>query len=476
MTYKTKKAIEWTIFSILSIVFLLSASLFFYQKAYAGKIYSNVSVAGIDLSNKTKKQAYYIVENSLTSVLQKNVTFIANESELNMPVADTGLAFNIEETVENAYMVGRKDNFLMQLYLSAKTVVVKSNLDVSASIDEEGFNKLIAEKIPGLNMEPKNAEITIESGSVTVSTEQSGQAVDTGNIKDELIKIGKEKDEAEDLTITLIATPAEPEVLSANLTGSMAVAESYLAKTITLTYEGKSYSPTKAEIGLWLTFTINSSNAYDVDLSDSAIKVYLTKIAKNFEIQKKDRKINASNNAVLEEGVEGKYLDKNAALSQIKSQIGKSNTATVALATYTEAPSEVKVYPAEGIIPGKFEGKYIDIDLAQQQLCMIEGNNILGCHIISSGKASMPTPVGIRHIDGKTFKAWSSKYGLYMPYWQSIGGGYGIHELPEWPGGFKEGENHLGIPVSHGCVRLGVGPAETLYNWTNIGTPVYIHK
>jgi lipoprotein-anchoring transpeptidase ErfK/SrfK len=29
--------------------------------------------------------------------------------------------------------------------------------------------------------------------------------------------------------------------------------------------------------------------------------------------------------------------------------------------------------------------------------------------------------------------------------------------------------------VSHGCIRLGIGPAETLYNWTEVGTPVYIY-
>lgn len=54
-------------------------------------------------------------------------------------------------------------------------------------------------------------------------------------------------------------------------------------------------------------------------------------------------------------------------------------------------------------------------------------------------------------------------------------GYFGIHELPVWPDGIKEGENHLGTPVSHGCVRLGVGPAEFLYNWTPIGTPVKIY-
>ena len=93
---------------------------------------------------------------------------------------------------------------------------------------------------------------------------------------------------------------------------------------------------------------------------------------------------------------------------------------------------------------------------------------------ISSGKPSMPTPVGEYKITNKIRKAWSS-YGLWMPYWMSLGrGGIGIHELPIWPNGYREGEDHLGKAVSHGCVRLGVGAAEYLYSHVEINTPVVI--
>jgi lipoprotein-anchoring transpeptidase ErfK/SrfK len=54
-------------------------------------------------------------------------------------------------------------------------------------------------------------------------------------------------------------------------------------------------------------------------------------------------------------------------------------------------------------------------------------------------------------------------------------GSFGLHELPIWPNGYREGQDHLGIPVSHGCIRLGVGPAQFLYNWAEVGTPVIIY-
>jgi len=124
-----------------------------------------------------------------------------------------------------------------------------------------------------------------------------------------------------------------------------------------------------------------------------------------------------------------------------------------------------------------YDGKYIDIDLRNQTLTAFQDRSPVYRFKISSGKWAMPTPTGTFSILNKTRRAYSSKYNLYMPYWMAFTGqGHGIHELPEWPGGAKEGAGHLGIPVSHGCVRLGIGPAATIYNWTSVGDRVYAHK
>jgi lipoprotein-anchoring transpeptidase ErfK/SrfK len=122
-------------------------------------------------------------------------------------------------------------------------------------------------------------------------------------------------------------------------------------------------------------------------------------------------------------------------------------------------------------------GKYIDIHLENQVMTTFQDGKLLDAYMISSGKVSMPTIKGTFKIENKTPRAWSKEFGLYMPYWNALvpSGKFGIHELPEWPGGYKEGAAHLGTPVSHGCVRLGVGPAKIVYDWAPIGTPVVIH-
>jgi lipoprotein-anchoring transpeptidase ErfK/SrfK len=125
----------------------------------------------------------------------------------------------------------------------------------------------------------------------------------------------------------------------------------------------------------------------------------------------------------------------------------------------------------------KNTGKYIDVNLSNQVMTLFENGEVVDAYLISSGKRGMDTPKGEFSVQNKAPRPWSRQYGLYMPYWQAItpDGKYGIHELPEWPGGYKEGANHLGTPVSHGCVRLGVGAAERVYAWSDIGTPIIIY-
>ncbi len=121
--------------------------------------------------------------------------------------------------------------------------------------------------------------------------------------------------------------------------------------------------------------------------------------------------------------------------------------------------------------------KTIVVDLSDQKLSYYQNGLRIATHPVSTGTWSFPTPIGEFAVQNKIPRAFSKTYGLYMPYWMAFyKGQYGLHELPEWPNGYKEGANHLGTPVSHGCIRLGVGPAKALYDWATVGAKVIVQK
>lgn len=117
----------------------------------------------------------------------------------------------------------------------------------------------------------------------------------------------------------------------------------------------------------------------------------------------------------------------------------------------------------------------IEIDLKNQKLKYYVSSQAWKEFSVSTGKPGMATPKGSFKIVNKSLKAWSKTYKLWMPYWLGLDRGqFGIHELPLWPNGYREGSNHLGKPVSHGCVRLGIGPAQYLYDRVATGVEVII--
>ena len=125
--------------------------------------------------------------------------------------------------------------------------------------------------------------------------------------------------------------------------------------------------------------------------------------------------------------------------------------------------------------------KRIDVDISDQVLKFYEGKKQIGEHRISTGKWSMPTPIGTFQIRNHVPTAYSSRYALYMDWWMAItpDGAYGIHSLPYWKtknGVIYEGRDHIGKRVSHGCVRQLPEQSKILFDWALNGTKVVVHE
>jgi lipoprotein-anchoring transpeptidase ErfK/SrfK len=147
-----------------------------------------------------------------------------------------------------------------------------------------------------------------------------------------------------------------------------------------------------------------------------------------------------------------------------------------------DGTDEVITSPGNKRITGRIDyPRYIEVDISNQTLKYFDHGVLIGQFSVSTGKVTMPTPLGEFKIMNKAVEAYSKKYGLYMPYWMQITSeGHGFHGLPFWKlkggGVIYEGENHIGVRVSHGCVRMLVPEAAKLWNWATVGTPVIIHS
>ncbi|MEI8061383.1 MAG: peptidoglycan binding domain-containing protein [Candidatus Berkelbacteria bacterium] len=473
---KNKKGLLIAMVAILSLIFCVALSLFLYQKAYANKIVRNVYYDGINLEGKTRAQVKTIIQTKTDDLLDnKLVTKSDTGKEYDAAFSQTGISFDTNATVNNAFSFGRNDQFLPTLYALSKTMFIKNDIQALTTFDDNEYQSYLAATQSSLNLPPVDASLSITSGKIVTNTGTNGVTVDSSGLKDEITSQILTKQEV--VLIEVPTTPITPTLLTENLSSAKSTAEGYLSHQIILTVASQSYTASSSDIAGWISFGLQNGK-YAAWLNDTTIKTFIGKIAAKNDISVIDTKISAVDNAtVLQQGRQGIYVDQNDALAKIKVAMASSvTTTTIALIQTTKDPQTIKVFPDEGIVPGRFPGKYIDVDLTKQLMTLFDGSTQVAQYIVSTGKASTPTPVGTRTIEGHSGRAWSAPFGLYMPYFMGLGGGYGIHELPEWPNGYKEGEAHLGTPVSHGCIRLGVGAAQTVYDWTPDGTQVYIHK
>ena len=125
----------------------------------------------------------------------------------------------------------------------------------------------------------------------------------------------------------------------------------------------------------------------------------------------------------------------------------------------------------------------IYIDLSEQQATLIENGEILRNYPVSSGAWETPTPRGRFQIHSKqTLRISSQDVPYRMPYYMAFtkSKSHGFHALP-YLGNvatnsdyWHEALDHIGRPVSHGCVRFLPDDAKEMYEWAEVGTQVII--
>lgn len=117
-----------------------------------------------------------------------------------------------------------------------------------------------------------------------------------------------------------------------------------------------------------------------------------------------------------------------------------------------------------GTFPVRYpgHGRHVEGDLTHQVLALIgTGGQVERLYMMSSGKPSTPTVLGNFRVYSKT--PGTNDHGMvYSNYFIR---GYAIHGYFDVPT----------YAASHGCLRVPIPDAISIYNWVRIGTPVDVY-
>jgi peptidoglycan hydrolase-like protein with peptidoglycan-binding domain len=111
----------------------------------------------------------------------------------------------------------------------------------------------------------------------------------------------------------------------------------------------------------------------------------------------------------------------------------------------------------------RHDGRHVEADLTKQVLAEIEpGGRVRRIYTMSSGKPSTPTVIGRFQVYSKT-PGTNAKGMVDSNYFIR---GYAIHGYAEVPT----------YAASHGCLRVPIPDAPSIYGWVQLGTPVDVYN
>lgn len=464
---KTKPSILYLKISlILLIVGLFGVASWRIAKAYDGKILPKVTVAGINVGGKTPKEAKYLIDNYITKINTSGPEITYSDQTVKPKLDEMGVSFNTDKTVLDAYNVGRKGTFTDKVKYNAQMLIKPYNVTLSPQIDEGKFDGYLSQLAQVVEKAPVNAGLVISNGEIQTTPPETGRGIDKDKLKNDLNNIINNKQY--NSKIALVTSDLVPAVLEPGTVDARAKAEKYMQSApIVVTFEGQSYTATKAEVGSWIDFPA-SGNKLDAVVSGSKVGGFAGYIASQIEIPMIDKEVMDGTGQVLNEGQDGRGVDTDKLIAELKERVESEKTGSaIGVGTYGIAKGLVTINPHAQ--PGRYPGRYIDINLSEQTLYAFEGFNLVNQFLVSTGKTG-PTPTGEFHVYGKDRVTRMSGPGYDLPgvEWVSwFSGDYSIHGT-YW-------HNNFGHPMSHGCVNASNGNAEWVYNWDEVGTPVYIH-
>lgn len=122
---------------------------------------------------------------------------------------------------------------------------------------------------------------------------------------------------------------------------------------------------------------------------------------------------------------------------------------------------------------------WVDVNLGKKHTMVVYRNNkVIRTMLASGGKSTTPSPLGYFYTQDRGHSFWSPRFGEGATYWVRLVGQVLVHSIPRdhrWQ--VKEEEHEkLGLPASHGCIRLSEQDAKWFFENIPSGTLVIIHE
>ena len=188
LKYKIKNTNHKTlIISIIFVLVLFFSIIFSLLNINNEKIYKNISILGIDVSNLTKEEAKNKITDIINEKVKKDIILKKDKYETIFNATQFDVNFNIDLAIDKAYNIGKDGNIITNNYGILFTTLFGKNLDCEFSYDEKSLEKKLREissKLPGTF---KDNSYYIEGDKLIIVKGTEGISIKIKELKDKII-------------------------------------------------------------------------------------------------------------------------------------------------------------------------------------------------------------------------------------------------------------------------------------------------
>ena len=173
-----KNSILGSLLFILITILILGVGIFTAYNFLNTNIISGVSIKGIDVSNMSKSDARYQVDNYINGILPEEIKLTHGEFETTISLSQIDAKFDTKEASNLAYSVGRQGNIFQNNIYVLSTMFGKVNIEPTLKIDKNQLTKNLEDISTQLPDKVTESSYYIEDSNLIVTRGKSGYVVD----------------------------------------------------------------------------------------------------------------------------------------------------------------------------------------------------------------------------------------------------------------------------------------------------------
>lgn len=183
-----------------------------YQNQHKDRIYTGVSMMGIDLGGLTPEEAKTLLADAVPYTNETAITLTdpAAGQQWTKTPAELGIAYDLEQTVEAAYNVGRTGGPITQFNEMFSSWYYGKTLSPIIIFDENQLDSAIADLSAVVEQPAIDATFTADGGNASYTPSQVGRRLNKADLRERLMKPISEFRPAE---IELLVEEVQPQIL-----------------------------------------------------------------------------------------------------------------------------------------------------------------------------------------------------------------------------------------------------------------------